>query len=342
MPVYFLESAARARLWPLKWYAVSGGNYISVVAGRFGNVYQVGSTRGLCHKVTPAQTTLTMGFAFSIAQASYSNDGVPWIPLCQLADTAAANAVQVSVWLSPSCQLRVCRGNSSTANVLATSEIGVFNPGAYHYLEFKATINPATGAFECRVDGVNIVSASGVNTQASVNSNADLAWFVRDALGSNLPDPLFYGDMYVASDFLNDIQIESLLPDAAGDATDWDPVGSASNYQCVDEGPPNEDTDLVSTGVIGEKDLYNFGTLTTAAGTVKAVQVGLFARKCDASVRQLRALVKSAATEAQGADRALSLTYGYLLSIWENDPATAAAWLIAAVNALQAGAEARS
>ncbi len=339
MGVLFLDSAERLLDYILKWpEAISGTSAIISGIGRTGKGYTLGSNRGFGVGIGN-QATLAMGFAFKSAEVPYVIDTNKWLALASFRDQSQTSD-QLILWTGPACAMRVCRGSDPDANVLGTSEIGVYNPGAYHYIEFKATIN-AAGSFEVRVDGINVLSAAGVNTQTSVNAYADQAWVCRKALGSS-HDGVLYCDIYVATDFLNDVVVESLTASGAGDSTALAAVGSAANYQCIDEDTPNYDTDLVSGVNAGDKDLYELGALVTSSGAVKAVQVGLLARKCDGSARSIRALLKSNGAEDQGADKTLADLPAHHLTIWDLDPDGDIAWLIAAVNALQAGVEVRS
>jgi hypothetical protein len=67
------------------------------------------------------------------------------------------------------------------------------------------------------------------------------------------------------------------------------------------------------------------------------VQFNLCARKDDAGPRTLANVVKSAGTEYAAAAFYPGLSYQVFADVRETDPATGAAWLFAAVNAVQAG-----
>jgi hypothetical protein len=72
------------------------------------------------------------------------------------------------------------------------------------------------------------------------------------------------------------------------------------------------------------------------------VQISAYATKTDAAARNLAIVTRSGGSDFDGSDVALALgTNAYVQQLRETDPATAAAWAIAAVNAAEFGAKVR-
>lgn len=214
----------------------------------------------------------------------------------------------------------------------------------YTYLEFDVTIHNTTGAINVYVNGVLQLAATGLNTRAGTGNNYATQCSLGYQGNGNTKD-VYYDDFYILDTtgtalnaVLGDVRIDALMPDGAGDSTQWTP-SAGSNYQCVDETPRNDDTDYVSSANIGDKDLYSIADLSVVAGAIKAVVVTMRARKDDAGTRTVKAKVKHGGVEGNGADRGMSTSYAYSQDAFPTNPSTGSAWTIAEVNAAQVGVE---
>jgi len=217
----------------------------------------------------------------------------------------------------------------------------------WRYLEVKTTIHNSTGAIEIRVDGVVWLTLTGLNTRAGTSNNyatslalgtftsvidaarIPLTWYIDDLV--TLDTTGSYNNTYIG-----DVAIKCKFPNANGTTQQWTRNTGANNYAAVNENPPDGDTTYVSDATVGEID-RNLYPATTGT-LVKAVIARPFARKDDGVARSIRAVTKSGATLGDnGADFALSTSYAYYHGLFETDPNTSAAWLIAAVNAAEFG-----
>lgn len=133
--------------------------------------------------------------------------------------------------------------------------------------------------------------------------------------------------------------IVALVPNAAGDSTQW-AASAGSNYQCVDEIPPTDDTDYVYDDTVDQLDLYNL-TDNSAVGDVQAICVWARAKSNTPGSGNLALVVKSGATTSAGPDEGLDVSYAYESRIIELNPDDSAAWEDADLDALQAGVKVR-
>lgn len=62
-------------------------------------------------------------------------------------------------------------------------------------------------------------------------------------------------------------------PNAVGTKSDWNPVGSTNNWECVDEMTPDEDATFVNTTSKNKKDFYNLQNHTTETGFILNVRL---------------------------------------------------------------------
>jgi hypothetical protein len=231
------------------------------------------------------------------------------------------------------------RGDSTNLWVSTniTQELKV---STWYHIQFKVTINNTTGAFKVVVDGVTWTDQTGIDTQNG--GTATINNFHLNGMGKGLR----YDDLYVmdtAGSVNNDIpnkalRVATLYPNAAGDSAQFTP-SAGLNHNAVDDLTHDGDTTYVESSNVGDKDLYNMDALPAGLGDVRGVQVSTMARKDDANPRNLNNTIKSGTTESDGAAKVLTTTYGPYHDIYENDPDTAAAWLTAAVNAMQCGIE---
>lgn len=226
--------------------------------------------------------------------------------------------------------------------VLETST-ATYSLSTWYYIEFKATIDSSTGSYEVRLNGTNILSDSGVNTQATANASANQV-FVGGNPGAPVPVYQQVDDLYVVNtdgsannDFLGECRIFTNMPTGdSGTNKQWSRSTGTNNYPLVDEANQNGDTDYVYDSTVGDIDTYTFGAISPTGG-IAAVAVNLCARKDDAGTRQIAEETRQSSTEYTGTTKTLTSSYTFYQNIREVDPATALAWTGSGVNAAEMG-----
>lgn len=224
------------------------------------------------------------------------------------------------------------------------TELGVssqpLSPNVWTYIEFKCVINNTTGSFELRFNGNTVASDTGIDTQNSALARVTTFEMMADNFGFNM----YIDDLYLSNltlpgaAFLGDKAVETRLPDGDGAASQWTP-SAGSNYQCVDDNPPNGDTDYVSPSAINDEDLYTFPALDTTSGDVIAVQLVREERKDDPGTPESVGRIRSNGTTYDIAVSGQSPgdSYAFMTEISMEDPDTSSDWTIAGVNAAQFG-----
>jgi hypothetical protein len=243
---------------------------------------------------------------------------------------------QLTVQVTAGLAIEVRRGNSA-GTILGTSAAAIFPLNAWNYIEVKANIHNSTGSIVVRLNGVIVLTITGVDSQNTANAFANRY---------SLDGTSFIDDHYLAdttgpapnNDFLGDIRVEAIYSNAAGDDTDYTP-SAGSNFQNVDDaGTADGDTTYNSSTTPGDQDLFNLQSPTTASGIVCCVQPHIIARKTDSGAREIATVIKSGATEDVGPTHTLSTSYvQYDGEIYALNPDTGNAFTIAEVAALQAG-----
>lgn len=241
-------------------------------------------------------------------------------------------------------QVAIFYAADGTVTVTGSSQSFYMAPGMWHTLEGEVTINNTTGSWIVRLDGVEKINQTGIDTQSSGAAQATVV-----QLGASAQN--WYGPYYrhlalwttsgvEPTGWMGDIKIDWRQPNAAGSSAQFTPSAGA-NYTCVDESPPS-DSDYIEDSTVGHKDFYTIPSLSIATGQVFAVIRVSRARKTDAGTGSIRQNVKASGTEGNGGDIALTTNDVYYRTAFPTNPNTAAAWAIAEVNAMEIGSEIRA
>ena len=226
------------------------------------------------------------------------------------------------------------RRGSESGTLLGSG--GTITTNRWYFVGIKATIDNAAGVVEVWLDGVKVIDLSSQDTQnggtATVNN---FQWFVTGA------NDMRIDDIKVRDDAVPGVGgVDLYLPSADGSDTGW--TASAGNrFQCVDEAPATY-TDYVSTDVAttGTKSTFAHAGMTAAAyEAIDCVCVAAVAKLDGAGAGNVRSIVKSNATYANGSAVAMSTTSKYVHLFTTVDPNTAAAWGKAGVDAVNFGVE---
>ena len=111
-----------------------------------------------------------------------------------------------------------------------------------------------------------------------------------------------------------------------------------SNFNFVNEVPPDGDNSYLSDSTVSDEELYSFPALAGAT-TIYGIAVVLYARKDDAGTRTLETLCSSSGTPANSGSFPLSSTYAFYEGFFPTDPNTSTTWTQSGVNAAQFGVE---
>lgn len=320
----------------LKYSDVYGINTTVPNTGRFGGLAMI--TNSEAKRNIPAGATWSgPDFSFCAAfkrNVSLSNNNQP---LFRLYQAAAQTTGQITLSGDADGTLRVSRGSTAGTNVIASSAAGVLNQdGSFHYVEFTFNLHASTGSATVKVDGITVISATGLNSKGGTTTA--IASFGLGSTDYNTLD-----DFYVTDGAsLGERRIVACRPSADTATADWTPNSGSPHFSRVNETAADGDTTYVSSSTVGHKDLYDCDNLPTSPTTIDGVRIISAARKDDAATRTYRQLLKSSSTTANGADVGVNSSYTMAESQFLTDPATSAAWTASGVNAMQIGIELRA
>jgi len=286
-------------------------------------------------------STFIMGFAYKPNTVGNSGGEIA----AMFGDNAATQHITLSATLTGALEVR--RGTQVASTVLASSSGGVIPAAAWSYVELLVTLSDTVGVVKVRVNGALVIDASALDTKNA--GTATVFDAVRLGHASSASDAGTVDDFYlcnvagtVNNGFLGDCRVRTLLPNGNGANSGLlgSDANSIDNYLLVDEATPDV-ADYVGSGTDNLKDTYLFPDLTETVGAVRGVQVNSYAAKTDAGAKSLALVTRSGAADYDSADLALGTSAGYLRQLRELDPATAAAWTIAGVNAAEFGVKVR-
>jgi len=251
------------------------------------------------------------------------------------------DAVQhVTLQLLSGGSIRALRG-SGFGTALGTA-YNVLRPGTWNHIEVKVTISDTVGVVELWVNDIQVLDLTSQDTRnGGASDNSDTVDFVgAAAIIAGVAGETIFSDIVIRDDdFSGPIPTEAIVPDAAGDLTDWTP-SAGSNHENVEEIPKDDDTTYNDTVTANDIDLHNMGSLALVASGIVGMKVDLDVR-VTAGSENIRTKVRSGATTDDGASQPVSntTTFDTFSEILETDPDTAAPWTVSGVNAVQIGYE---
>jgi hypothetical protein len=315
-----------------KWTSAANSSYwfVNPTGGRRGGgCLEIGGSASwtdTCNKTLPAgYSTIVVGMALYVANLT---DG--------LITLKEDNINHFSISLNGIGQFMARRGAPIYGTLLGTTTTSI-STGTWYYIELKVTIADATGSYELRVNGVNVLSATNVDTR-------DGGTGVVNSIQLNATRNGKIDDFYVCNssgstnnDFLGDCRIDTILPSGDGTYTDGTPSTGTAHYAVVDENPPNT-SDYISMDVVDNRDSYTYPDLPPlSASTVYAVQVNPFWLKDDAGTRSAATFALNGGGNVTGATVALTTSALFSPQIYETNPDTSTAWTQATVNSAEFG-----
>ncbi len=287
-----------------------------------------------------AKTTVGVGAAFWFSNLPTANDEAQ---IFGFRDTA--NVEQVLIILQTTGIIEVFRGipGGTSLGVTATPAV---TAEAYTHIECLVTIDNSAGAVEVRVNGVTVLSITGVDTANTSNiETSQLAIGKRAGTfnGTGIDD-LYIDDMFCYDDtgsfnntFIGDRKVITLVPDADTAQADWTPL-SSTGFSNIDELDPDDDTSYISAGPSASPALsseFGLSNLPAGVSSVSAVVMVNRMLKTDAGTADVQPSLISVSSEATGTAHVLTEAYKYYHDVVEVDPDTTSPFTPTAVDALK-------
>lgn len=323
---------------PMSYYSIGPTDTANTPYGRGGSMRSVYGVGGPRLALASNVATIITGFHVQLLSDD-NNDRI----LFTLWDAGTAQCeVRFDGSTTKGLSVRRMTGGDPSAGVTVASDTRKINLGWVH-IEAKVTVHGSAGAVEVRVNGQTLLTATGLDLTQTANNYANQISLGFGNWYGGGPHGPYYDDWYVLdttgtrlNDFIGERRIITTFPVGTGNASAWTP-SAGSNFATVDDVPPNEDTDYVSTATVGATDSHLLGDLPANTLGVEAIKHTVRARKDDAGSRTLRSLLRTNSTNYESADMNLSDSYTDRRVYLELNPDTGLPWTPAEVNALEAG-----
>lgn len=303
------------------------GNTVYNSSGQF----SAGESTSL-RKVLPATAT-TVGMAFRNWLNSLPAN-VSQSKAATIADGSNNPLIYLYITTTGAVQVK-----NQAGTVLAASAGPAIVANAWQHIEFKGVIDAAAGAFEVRVDGVTVCTGAGLNTgvgpaaQVRIDNYADggsggVVGYIKDFI-------VWDGSGTTNTDFIGSCSVVSLSPNA-DISLNWTPSSGATGFNLINESPPDDNTSYISAASPAPAAaVFALSDLPADVTSVKGLMTLVRSEKTDGGDANLQASLISGGSTGNGADRPITTAYTYWTDLFPLNPATAAAWLPAAVNAAQ-------
>jgi hypothetical protein len=250
-------------------------------------------------------------------------------------DGNAGNA-QVSIVVTNAGAIAAYRAWSTPySTLLGTSNPSILQGNLYYGIECFFTISTTVGVVQVWVNGVEVLSLSGLNTQQSNPYATAVQICDGGNTGCYVDDFRIWDNTgsYENAALGTDSRIVTKLPNGAGATTQWTPNGASANWQCVDDNPPDGDSTYVSSSTVNNVDEYTAPSAGFTAAP-KMVLARIYARKDDSATRSVEFGVVSSGSSLSGNNATMGSGYAfYDADCSAEDPHTLAAWTAAGADA---------
>jgi hypothetical protein len=285
-----------------------------------------------CRFAYPAGATTTAGIAMRLYLPSLSpaNSQGPDIRF-----NDAGNEIQLAISFSSTGQIFVWRGDRTT--LIGSTAAPVITAAAWNHIEIKTVAsNSSSGTVEVRVNGVAVISLSGVNTVATANVNYAQTVFAgrgNELVNSYFKDCVWWdGTGSTNNNFLGTVSVVTKRPDT--DVTfNWTPSTGTTGFPLIDEATPN-DADFISAGdPPPSPSTFGLENLEADVTSIRGVITVARMRKTDGGTCNAQVSVVSGASVDAGLNRPMTTAFTYWWDVAEVDPATSSAWTPVGFNA---------
>lgn len=199
----------------------------------------------------------------------------------------------------------------------------------------EVVIDIITGEYECRVEGITVMSGTDPSPPVGFTEVGivawSMAWFYNETPAADkrmfIQDIILWDDQGTQNnDFIGPVTIYTLPVD--GDVSSgWTPSTGTTQYTLLDELNPDDADYISASDALPAAAIFTFQDLPDDVVAVRALQTVVRARKTDGGEGQLQVSLISGMDTDLGANRPVAVSTAYYYDVSELDPATAALWI---------------
>lgn len=302
-----------------------------------GNVLLCNGSR--CRYVLPSAQN-TAGIASRVYLPSIPSTTATRPAIHQFRDVS--NNLRLAIVVTPTGALEAYRdvdGVTGIGTLIGGTTGPVLTAQAWRHVETKVLWSTTVGTVTIKVEGVEVLALTGVNTGAGnyaqlavgVSYNAVAVSFL-----TYFKDIVFWdGSGSVNNDFLSTVGVYYLRP-TADVSSGWTPTSGTSDWDLLDESPPDDAGYIYAGDPPPAPSILNVEELPADIVGVRAILPVARAAKSDSGDGNLQMSVSPNGTDwDDGADNAVSTAFTYYYDVSEVSPDTTAPWTPVEVNALE-------
>lgn len=326
---------------------LENGNYVSVKTGPLLSTINP-RTGEKCIRLGSSGTTGVDDIRFAYPEGSVASIGFAFASYFEFLPLAVVgvnysisfrditNSEQVRAQIYPSGAIRVMRSDNT---VLGTS-LPVVTANSYHHIEMFTTIDNTVGEFKIRVDDIEVLSLTGIDTQSTALTETSQVAFNghRTAtITGSAPlwdiDDLYIYDTNGARDNSYPVgDLQCILLDTDGDTAeaDWSLSTGVTGYTLTSD---FSDGTYVQSTIVGDRSDFTLEDLPPDINYIACLFLHTRVSKSDASAAEIQASVMSGANQAAGSSRTITTVPTYWHDMFDTDPATGVRWTKSGVDA---------
>lgn len=220
---------------------------------------------------------------------------------------ASRSATLMTLFYHDTTKVVTFQVGSVVVGTYTLAQLNMSTPNAWMHIGM--TYLPALGKCTIYIDGLPVTSYSG-----EITGTPQIIGFA----GGGWATYAYMDDMYLDGGIETD---EAPPPDrflfriatSAGSTAQWTPTGAATNVACVDDAPPNDDTDYVKAEAADLIDLYTIApfVLPSDYGIIGVTSLALVKRM--ASGPTVKLLASDGVNTIESDEKTPTVSYGYSL-----------------------------
>lgn len=283
-----------------------------------------------------------MRYALSSSQTTVGMLGRLWMNNIPTASGALSPAFE---WRDASntaiCQARINTVGgisiyNSAGTLLGATSGPVVPASAYSHVEIKIFQNSSTGTADIRVNGVTVLSLTGLalgsNPIAQVVVGGNHVTTGDGSTGIYWKDIIFWdGTGTFNNNFMGSVSVVDIDTNADTSLT-WTPSTGTVGWSILDNNPPLDDAAYIGAATV-LSNTFGLANLPADTTSVRGLVLVNRTRKIDGGDGNVQMGIISGASTGLGTDRPITTAYTYWKDIMEADPATGAAFTPTAFNA---------
>lgn len=227
---------------------------------------------------------------------------------------------------------------TGTSTVVATGTDALVNGTLYH-IQVHVKIHDTLGVIEVKLDDILKITFNG-DTKPGADTTINGIGYNVLTTGQNSYDTLTINNTSgsVDNSWPGVIRIQRKLVVGAGTyVNNWSRNTGSTNWEAVDEVPPDDDTSYLFTTSANIYESFSMAADALTFVNYKALITSAVAKKDSGTVQLAVGIVDNEnAVNYWGANSAVGTSYGVVDSRMTTDPSTSATWTSGGIKAVQA------